>query len=279
MTMFGVLTIAVRIYQDRWGYGIYSGPIGSAVFIITVKWVSGFCVSVVCLFGSISVSSHWSLPFSLYPSSSTSVNTFFLFLCNCCPLLWTPIPYFLCALLSVTFYFLFPSVVPSLSPYHQINQPLYLNFVYLFFGCHCLFSSTRWSSWGRCIQRRQCTHSRSVQAAASALSLWCFVSILRWQSLKLILSPNITTYQRIFCPLFSLCLQLFQMSVCLVTYLYMENINIIEWNHPKYEVLLFLTAGVGLRLCPQLLPSVTGCVLHPAAAKEESLCRDRTKCC
>lgn len=41
MTMFGVLTIAVRIYQDRWGYGIYSGPIGSAVFIITVKWVSG----------------------------------------------------------------------------------------------------------------------------------------------------------------------------------------------------------------------------------------------
>lgn len=42
ITMFGVLTIAVRIYQDRWGYGIYSGPIGSAVFIITVKWVS-FC--------------------------------------------------------------------------------------------------------------------------------------------------------------------------------------------------------------------------------------------
>ncbi|MEQ2161254.1 hypothetical protein GOODEAATRI_007920 [Goodea atripinnis] len=39
ITMFGVLTIAVRIYQDRWGYGIYSGPIGSAVFIITVKWV------------------------------------------------------------------------------------------------------------------------------------------------------------------------------------------------------------------------------------------------
>lgn len=41
ITMFGVLTTAVRIYQDRWGYGIYSGPIGSAVFIITVKWVSG----------------------------------------------------------------------------------------------------------------------------------------------------------------------------------------------------------------------------------------------
>ncbi|XP_061837129.1 protein myomaker [Nerophis lumbriciformis] len=39
MTMFGVLTTAVRIYQDRWGYGIYSGPIGSAVFIITVKWL------------------------------------------------------------------------------------------------------------------------------------------------------------------------------------------------------------------------------------------------
>ncbi|XP_019740225.1 protein myomaker [Hippocampus comes] len=39
MTMFGVLSIAVRIYQDRWGYGIYSGPIGSAVFIITIKWL------------------------------------------------------------------------------------------------------------------------------------------------------------------------------------------------------------------------------------------------
>lgn len=37
--MFGVLTSAVRIYQDRWGYGIYSGPIGTAVLMITVKWV------------------------------------------------------------------------------------------------------------------------------------------------------------------------------------------------------------------------------------------------
>lgn len=45
LTMFGVLTIAVRIYQDRWGYGIYSGPIGSAVFIITVRWVRDFLYS------------------------------------------------------------------------------------------------------------------------------------------------------------------------------------------------------------------------------------------
>lgn len=45
LTMFGVLSIAVRIYQDRWGYGIYSGPIGSAVFIITVKWVRGVLYS------------------------------------------------------------------------------------------------------------------------------------------------------------------------------------------------------------------------------------------
>lgn len=37
--MFGVLTIAVRIYHDRWGYGVYSGPIGTAVLTITVKWV------------------------------------------------------------------------------------------------------------------------------------------------------------------------------------------------------------------------------------------------
>ncbi|XP_042335792.1 protein myomaker [Sceloporus undulatus] len=37
--MFGVLTIAVRIYHDRWGYGVYSGPIGTAVLMITVKWL------------------------------------------------------------------------------------------------------------------------------------------------------------------------------------------------------------------------------------------------
>uniref|UniRef100_A0A4W5QPU1 Myomaker, myoblast fusion factor n=1 Tax=Hucho hucho TaxID=62062 RepID=A0A4W5QPU1_9TELE len=37
LTMFGVLTCAVGIYQDRWAYGIYSGPVGSAVFIITVR--------------------------------------------------------------------------------------------------------------------------------------------------------------------------------------------------------------------------------------------------
>lgn len=40
LTMFGILTTAVRIYQDRWGYGVYSGPIGTAVLMITVKWVS-----------------------------------------------------------------------------------------------------------------------------------------------------------------------------------------------------------------------------------------------
>lgn len=39
LVMFGVLTIAVRIYHDRWGYGVYSGPIGSAILIITAKWV------------------------------------------------------------------------------------------------------------------------------------------------------------------------------------------------------------------------------------------------
>lgn len=37
--MFGVLTIAVRIYHDRRGYGVYSGPIGSAILIIAAKWV------------------------------------------------------------------------------------------------------------------------------------------------------------------------------------------------------------------------------------------------
>ncbi|XP_069465735.1 protein myomaker isoform X2 [Ambystoma mexicanum] len=38
LVMFGVLTIAVRIYHDRWGYGVYSGPIGTAVLMISVKW-------------------------------------------------------------------------------------------------------------------------------------------------------------------------------------------------------------------------------------------------
>nr|XP_010598289.1 protein myomaker [Loxodonta africana] len=37
--MFGVLTIAVRIYHDRVGYGVYSGPIGTAVLIIAAKWL------------------------------------------------------------------------------------------------------------------------------------------------------------------------------------------------------------------------------------------------
>nr|XP_045372266.1 protein myomaker [Camelus bactrianus] len=37
--MLGVLTIAVRTYHDRWGYGVYSGPIGAAVLIIAAKWV------------------------------------------------------------------------------------------------------------------------------------------------------------------------------------------------------------------------------------------------
>ncbi|XP_078238827.1 protein myomaker isoform X2 [Pogona vitticeps] len=37
--MFGVLTIAVRIYHNRWGYGVYSGPIGTAILMITVKWL------------------------------------------------------------------------------------------------------------------------------------------------------------------------------------------------------------------------------------------------
>ena len=40
--MFGVLTIAVRIYHDRWGYGVYSGPIGTATLIIAAKWVGTF---------------------------------------------------------------------------------------------------------------------------------------------------------------------------------------------------------------------------------------------
>lgn len=39
LVMLGVLTIAVRVYHDRWGYGVYSGPIGSAVLIIAAKWV------------------------------------------------------------------------------------------------------------------------------------------------------------------------------------------------------------------------------------------------
>lgn len=43
--MFGVLTIAVRTFHDRWGYGVYSGPIGTAVLIIAVKWVSTVCAS------------------------------------------------------------------------------------------------------------------------------------------------------------------------------------------------------------------------------------------
>lgn len=43
--MFGVLTIAVRTFHDRWGYGVYSGPIGTAILIIAMKWVSTVGIS------------------------------------------------------------------------------------------------------------------------------------------------------------------------------------------------------------------------------------------
>lgn len=43
--MLGVLTIAVRTYHDRWGYGVYSGPIGMAVLVIAAKWVCTACAS------------------------------------------------------------------------------------------------------------------------------------------------------------------------------------------------------------------------------------------
>ncbi|XP_045418374.1 protein myomaker [Lemur catta] len=39
LVMFGVLTVAVRVYHDRSGYGVYSGPIGTAVLIIAAKWL------------------------------------------------------------------------------------------------------------------------------------------------------------------------------------------------------------------------------------------------
>ncbi|KAM5329634.1 protein myomaker [Glossophaga mutica] len=39
LVMFGALTIAVRIYQDRQGHGVYSGPVGTAVLIIAAKWL------------------------------------------------------------------------------------------------------------------------------------------------------------------------------------------------------------------------------------------------
>ncbi|XP_054989220.1 protein myomaker [Sorex araneus] len=39
LVMFGALTLAVRIYHDREGYGVYSGPIGTAVLITAAKWL------------------------------------------------------------------------------------------------------------------------------------------------------------------------------------------------------------------------------------------------
>ncbi|XP_054440118.1 protein myomaker [Pteronotus mesoamericanus] len=39
LVMFGALTTAVRIYHDRRGYGVYSGPVGTAVLIIAAKWL------------------------------------------------------------------------------------------------------------------------------------------------------------------------------------------------------------------------------------------------
>lgn len=92
----------------------------------------------------------------------------------------TPLPLFPCTPLFATFRLLplplrFPLTTKSISRSLEF-------WVCLFCGCHCYFSCRRWSSWGRCILRRRCTRSRSVQAAASVLSLWCCVSILRWKS-------------------------------------------------------------------------------------------------
>lgn len=168
MTMFGVLTIAVRIYQDRWGYGIYSGPIGSAVFIITVKWVSGkkmaMCISNIfqCFFYSISSSP------SLFMISTWITS----------PLLLSNV--LLC--ISSSFRLIHPFLV--LFSFFAIPCTFLLRLLHFLFFllCEvwcvnmivmnsCCCSCRRWSSWGRFIRRRQCTRSRSVQAAASVLSL------------------------------------------------------------------------------------------------------------
>lgn len=105
--MFGVLTIAVRIYQDRWGYGIYSGPIGSAVFIITVKWVSGLKMTILC-----------SSIFFIIILSSSSFYTFCLSSVLCCflpslfasSLIFSFCTHSFCPLLFLPF---FPSLSPS----------------------------------------------------------------------------------------------------------------------------------------------------------------------
>lgn len=169
MTMFGVLTIAVRIYQDRWGYGIYSGPIGSAVFIITVKWVSGKkkWQRVFQIF--FSVSSTLSPPLPLYSLSPPWITS---------PLLLSNV--LLC--ISSSFRLIHPFLV--LFPFFAIPCTFLLRLLHFLFFllCEvwcvnmivmnsCCCSCRRWSSWGRFIRRRQCTRSRSVQAAASVLSL------------------------------------------------------------------------------------------------------------
>lgn len=96
--MFGVLTIAVRIYQDRWGYGIYSGPIGSAVFIITVKWVSDLKMTILC-----------SSIFFIITLSSSSSYTFYLssVLCRFLPSLFASSLISFCPLLFLQFFPLF----------------------------------------------------------------------------------------------------------------------------------------------------------------------------
>lgn len=127
-------------------------------------------------------STSWSRP---YPF----LFDFFLFFFSFCPLFSSALSstrifchfFFSFQLLILTTFRLLPLPLHFPLTTKSISRSLEF-WVCLFCGRPCYFSCRRWSSWGQCILRRKSTHSRSVQAAALVLSLWCCVSILRWQS-------------------------------------------------------------------------------------------------
>lgn len=205
--MFGVLTSAVRIYQDRLGYGIYSGPIGTAVFMITVKWVSLRDIRF-CSYSAFKSRAPNKLDEELYFAHIDNMETQNFIIYHKC--------------------------------FHKVLQ-----------YCFCFAPVTKNEGKKRTLSRQKCLHSTS--GARILLRRSCFDASLlfRGKNMNVQLLNGFSNWRN----------SLSEKHVCVTAIMTCS----------------FTPAGVGLRLCPQFLPCVTGCVLHSAAAQEEPLCWDGTQ--
>lgn len=144
------------------------------------------------------------------------VNTLLLFLCICCELLlhtlrvlYFPPPSTFCSFPL----FLLSLSLPSIQSASLFEFCLSILWMSLPFQLHKM-KQLRAVYPEKTVYTQQVGPGCCFGALALMLRFYFEVTII----LKLILSPNITTYQRIICPIFSLCLQFqfqlqFQMSV------------------------------------------------------------------